>query len=96
MMKYIGGEYSYILKYSELKEQYIKHVNMSDEEFLKNLPSALHTACIICFLKEIPTYVCLIDEGIIHELTHLLHIPEDCEKDLKRIRKLFKKQLKLA
>jgi hypothetical protein len=69
---------------------------MSDEEFMMNIPSALHLACVICFLKEIPGYVCLSDVGIIHELTHLLHIPDSPTSDLKGIRELFRVQLMLS
>lgn len=69
---------------------------MTDEEFLKNLPSALHLATVICFFKETPSYICLCDIGIIHELVHLLHIPEDTQGRLRDIRKDFEFQLKLA
>lgn len=94
-MEYLIQGTKYLLSYQELKGHYISHIAMSDEEFMSNLPSALHLACIICFLKEIPSYICLSDEGIIHELTHLLHL-EDSVVDLKEIRELFKQQLKLA
>lgn len=68
---------------------------MSDSEFLENLPDALHLACFICFLKEIPTYVCLTDKGIIHELVHLLK-ENGTTTSLKEIRELFKITLALA
>jgi len=95
-MDYLVEGTKYSLSYSELKEQYLIHCNMTDEEFLFNLPSALHTACIICFFKEIPTYVCLSDKGIVHELVHLLHLRKDTIPELPTIRELFKNQLKLA
>jgi len=72
MIEYVVEGDKYMLHYQELKDHYITHLEMSDEEFMKNLPSALHLACVICFLKEIPTYICLSDKGVIHELTHLL------------------------
>ena len=96
MIEYNVGDTKYLLHYQELKDHYIKHLEMSDEEFMKNIPSALHLACIICFLKEIPTYACLSDKGIIHELTHLLQFGETELINLKEIRKVFKKQLKLS
>lgn len=86
----------YELSYKDLREEYIGHVQMSNEEFLKNLPSALHIASVICWFKEIPTYVCLSDKGIIHELIHLLDCPEEPLVVLEDIRKLFEEQLKLA
>lgn len=69
---------------------------MLDNEFLDNLPQALHIACVICYLKEINTENCLSDEGIIHQLIHLLDIPDDPIIDIKKIRQLFKEQLKLV
>lgn len=92
-MEYLVEGTKYKLSYSDLKEKYILTVQLSDNEFIEQLPKALHLACIICYLKEIPTYVCLSDKGIIHELTHLLHIPE--QTDIKQVRQLFKKQLEL-
>ncbi len=96
MITYIIDKDKYILHYQELKEKYTNHIEMTDEEFMKNLPSALHLACIICFLKETPSYVCLSDKGVIHELAHLLQHGEDDLIVLKDIRKVFKRQLKLS
>ena len=96
MIIYNIDKTKYVLHYQELKSHYIDHLEMSDEDFMKNLPSALHLACVICFLKEVPSYACLNDKGIIHELTHLLHHGEQELVNLKTIRKLFNKQLKLA
>lgn len=96
-LDYCVGTAIYSLSYTEMKEQYHKFVKMSDDEFVENLPAALHFACFVCWFKEIPTYVCLIDDGIIHELAHLLHKDVGYGKyELKKIRKLFKEQLKLA
>lgn len=69
--------------------------DMSDADFLKNLADALHLACVICFLKEIPTYVCLSDKGIIHELVHLLK-ENGTTTEIEEIRDLFKLTLCLA
>ena len=92
-MEYLVGGQKYTLSYQELKDQYLLHLEMSDVEFVKNLASALHLACIICFLKEIPTHVCLSDKGIVHELVHLLHIPKEQNVSLSKVRELFKNQL---
>lgn len=97
MMTYVLEGKHYGFSYLELKEEYYKHIKMSDKDFMLNLPSALHLACFICFVKEIPTYNCLSDTGIIHELVHLLQHGESDEVIvLKDIRKLFKEQLKLS
>lgn len=93
-MEYLVEGRRFVLSYQELKEQYTAHCAMSDSDFLQNLPTAIHLACVICFLKEIPAYMCLSDRGIIHELSHLLHIPRDTS--IKDVRQLFQEQLKLV
>lgn len=95
-MEYIIENRKYILSYQQLREDYYKFCQMSDEEFMKNLPAAAHLACVICYLKEVPGYVALCDVGIIHELIHLIHIPEGNTTSLRDIRKLFEERLRLA
>lgn len=95
MIEYIVDNHKYSLSYSELKEEYQRFVAMKDKEFLANLPAALHLACVICWLKEVPTYVVLGDRGIIHELAHEIHIGRANTTALKEIRKSFKLWLKL-
>jgi len=87
---------AFTLRYQELKEHYVRFCEMSDEEFITNLHDALHIACIICFLKEVPTYVCLSDAGIVHELVHLLDKKYANEFRIQEARKLFELTLKLA
>lgn len=94
-IEYFSGDKKFSLSYSELKENYTLYCKMSDVDFLLNLPDIIHTACIICFLKEIPTYVCLSDTGIIHELVHLLK-ENGTTTSIKDIRDLFKETLKLS
>lgn len=95
-MIYLVNNNKYSLSYQELKEQYLIFCDILDNEFLDNLPQALHIACMICYLKEINTENCLSDEGIIHQLIHLLDIPDESIIDIKKIRQLFKEQLKLV
>lgn len=95
-IEYLVNDKKYGLSYADLKERYQVFCMMSDQEFLKNIPAAAHLACVICYLKEIPTYIALCDEGVIHELMHLLDI-ENYDKDhLREIRKSFELWLKLA
>lgn len=96
MIEYLIQDKKYSLSYKELKEEYLKHVFYTDSEFIENLPSAMHLACIICWLKEVSTDNCLNDRGIIHELAHLLHIRKEPNIDIKEIRELFKTQLELV
>lgn len=93
-MEYIVDDKKYLLSYQELKNKYHEFCQMNDDEFVKNIPAALHLACVILYLKEEPSYCVLCDRGIIHELVHLLHIPDDA--DLRHTRKMFELWLKLA
>lgn len=86
-MEYLLEGKKYHLSYSELREKFI--------EFMNNLPEIIHFAFIVCFLKEIPSYLCLSDIGIIHELSHLLYIPEENTTTLEEIRKIFNDTLSL-
>lgn len=86
----------YSLSYSALKDDYTRFSMMTDTEFLLKLSEILHFACICCFLKEIPTSVCLSDRGIIHELVHLLHLKDCNGRPLAEVRELFNNQLRLS
>lgn len=96
MLEYKVENKTYTLSYQELRERYLVMVDMTDVEFKDALPNAIHLACIICFLKEIPTYICLRDDGIVHQLAHLLDIPDSTAPEFQEIRQLFKDQLALA
>lgn len=93
-IEYLSDGHIFSLSYQELKEQHFIFSQMTDTQFLNNLPDVIHLACIICFLKEIPTYVCLTDKGIIHELVHLLS-DNVTTTPLSEIRELFNTQLRL-
>lgn len=86
----------YLLSYSELREKYFEFVKMTDAEFLANLPAAAHFACVVGWLKELGPAATIGDEGIVHELVHLMHIPETCGGNLKRIRRSFRDLLMLT
>lgn len=94
-IEYLSEGVKFSLSYQDLREHYLNFCDMSDSDFLKNLPDALHLACVICFLKETPTYVCLTDRGIIHELVHLLK-ENGTTTSLQEIRDLFKLTLCLS
>jgi hypothetical protein len=92
---YIVDGKEYRMSYPDLKNNYIMFCDMSDDEFIHSIPMALHLACVICYLKEIPSIVCLADTGIIHELTHWIALPKP-GITLHDLRKLFEEQLRLA
>lgn len=95
MIEYKVGASTYALSYSELKEKYHEFCRMSNAQFLANLPAAAHFACVVGWFKEIGAEATIGDQGIVHELVHLMHIPETCGADLKRIRREFKTLLRL-
>ena len=89
-----GGSYG--ISYSELKEQYYKFIKMDDDDFLANLAAAAHFACIVGWFKEIGIDATIGDTGIVHELIHLIHIPDDASTSLLDVRRQFKELLLLA
>jgi hypothetical protein len=94
-IEYLSDGKKFLMSYQELKEHHYRISCMTDEGFLNNLTDALHLACFICYLKEIPTYVCLTDTGIIHELVHLSISPDTAVNQLHDIREMFNKLLEL-
>ena len=88
-----GDKYS--LSYSDLKEKYLELSNLDLGSFLKRLPEVLHLTCIISYLKEVPSSSTLSDKGLIHELVHLLHIPDEPLVDAEKIRQQFIKEMEL-
>lgn len=69
--------------------------HISVDEFMDRLPEAIHLACIISWFKELPTQQVLSDYGIIHQLAHLMHIPDEPQISKEEIFEQFKKDLKL-
>jgi hypothetical protein len=65
-----GGKYNF--SYSSLREDYLRYTMMSDDQFVATVEHVLHFACIVCYVKEISGDRCLSDEGIVHELVHVL------------------------
>lgn len=96
MMIYEIEGSKYMLSYAELKEKHAEFCQMSDIKFMANLAHAAHLACVIGYLKEIPAEHLIGDKGIVHELIHLMCIPDGNTRTLREIREQFKKQLKLS
>lgn len=97
MIDYIVGDATYSFDYQELKREYRRLCLLPDEQFTKELPAALHFAVFVCWVKGLSAQYVLRDDGIIHQLVHLLHLPDEpiitCE--LPQIRQLFTEQLEL-
>ena len=94
-MEYLINENKYNLSYVELRDKYNEICSLSLQSFLARLPEVLHLACVISFLKEVPSYNTLSDEGLIHELVHLLHIPNEPLVCAEKIKKQFEEEMKL-
>lgn len=71
-MEYIVNDTKYVLNYPDLKEDYQHYKAMTDVEFVENLVPALHFVCIVSYFKGNPGYQLLHDEGLIHQMVHLL------------------------
>lgn len=97
-MEYLVESGKFSFSYSELKEEYLEYKRMSDKDFISDIPKLLHFTCFVLFLKEIPAHAILCDDGIIHQLIHLIN---DDTKDgalleLQSIRETFNEICKLA
>lgn len=95
-MIYLVDSLPYELSYRNLRNEHTKIINYTDEEFMANLVEITHLACIISYLKELPIECTLGDTGIIHQLIHLMHIPNEPLINLQEIREQFNTLLKLA
>lgn len=84
------------MHYKDLKNQYETFCAYDDEQFLKLLPDIIHFACLVSYFKQLSVAQTLSDEGIIHQLVHLLHIPDEPTVSLTEIRKDFEMLLKLS
>lgn len=94
-MEYIVENKKYSLSYQELKGKYLELSILTTEEFKKRLPEILHFSCIVSYLKEFGNES-FSDEGLVHQLCHLLHIPDEPLIDAEKIRNLFIEQMKLS
>lgn len=95
MITYIVNDSEYQVSYTELKKWYYTIRAYTDIEFATNLPEIIHFTCMLCWFKELPMDQVIGDEGIVHQLAHLLHIPNEPIIDLKEIRELFNTLCKL-
>lgn len=93
-----GHPHTYVLSYSQLKEQYEANVRLTDEDFLKNIVQILHNVCIISHLKEIPAYQLVSDEGLIHQMVHFIQFDfwNVDSPQLASVREMYKNLMRLA
>ena len=94
-MVYLVGDKRFSFSYKELKERYLKYVDYTDEKFLSNIKEILHFVVFVSYLKEIDSRALLADDGLIHELVHLLNDVGTVE-NLEDIRDNFKNLMELS
>lgn len=100
----VTGKYGF--SYQELRDDYRRFALMGDDDFLANLLDILHFAVYVSYIKEVQTRWVLADNGIIHELVHLLmeqrnralsyDDPRVTDTPLEKIRDLFNRDCCLA
>lgn len=100
----LDGKYGF--SYQELRDDYRRFTMMSDDEWLNNLLDILHFAVYVSYVKEAQTHYVLADNGIVHELVHLLleernrarkyDDPTVTDTSLEKIRDLFNRDCCLA
>ena len=88
-MQYLVEGKKYEFSYSDLKEDYVNYVSMSSTKFFSDIPKVLHFICVVSYIKEIPAYNLLSDEGLMHQLIHLL---DDSTKDEPNVNNTMVKQ----
>lgn len=79
----------YVYDPSMIRFHYTSFTIMSNEEFMENLPKALHFACFMSFILKLDQIVTLSDRGIIHELVHLSNTGTKQFSDITEVREKF-------
>ena len=87
--EYKVGNTDYVFDKKNLKRLYTKYINYSDQEFVDNAIDILHFTCYVSWLKEIDTDTLLADDGLIHELVHLLKQGTQIYVNIETLRKKF-------
>jgi hypothetical protein len=82
---------TYHFSLDELRKHYEEFISISDEEFMRRLPEILHFSCFVSWLNQTSNHDTS-DLGVLHQLIHLLHIPEEPLIVLQDIRKQFKEE----
>lgn len=95
-IQYTTGGKSYNFDYQEMKKLYNQVCLFPEEIFIERLKDILHLACTICYFKGLSLEETLGDEGVIHQIAHLMDIPEEPIISVTRVRELFEYHCKLA
>lgn len=93
-MEYLVNNKKFSFSYRELQNFYEEFIYMSDEEFFADIPKLLHFVSFVAFFKEIDTQILHSDDGLLHELIHILNGIETVEEK-ENIREQFKNLMRL-
>lgn len=91
--EYKVGDRTFVYDKKSLSQSFDLYSSYTDLEFLENIVDILHYAVYACWVKEISSDDCLADDGIVHELVHLLQKNTIDHSNLQEIRKKFNKTL---
>lgn len=91
--EYKVGDRTFVYDKKSLSQSFDTYSSYTDIEFLENIIDILHYAVYACWVKEISSDDCLADDGIVHELVHLLQKNTIGHSNLKQIRKKFNETL---
>lgn len=94
-MEYLVNGNKYSFSYRELKEKYYELSFLPLEDFLARLGEVLHFCCIVSYIKEVNIST-LGDEGLIHQLVHLLHISDEPLIDAEKIKEQFVEEMRIV
>ena len=91
--EYKVGDTNYVFDKKRLKRLYTRYINYSDQEFEDDVIDILHFTCYVSWLKEIDHNQLLADDGLIHELVHLLKQSTRNYVNIEKLREKFDKLL---
>lgn len=91
--EYKVGDKTFLYDKKSLTQSFKLYSSYTDLEFLENIVDILHYAVYVCWIKEISSDECLGDDGIVHELVHLLQKNTIGHSNLQKIRNKFNKTL---
>lgn len=87
--KYRLGDKTYNYDPALLMDTYLRICNYTDDEFLNNLGKILHYSAFMSFVLKLDNKETLSDEGIIHQLIHLLNENTKSYTNLADVREKF-------
>lgn len=86
-----GERRVFVCDVAELTEKFVELRALSKVEFMRRLPEALHFATYVSWLKQ--DVGAMSDLGVVHELIHLLVMPDEPVIEYDRIRRDFADRL---